>query len=298
MPEGDTIHRTARTLHHALVGQRVDAYRGPGLEAAVVGRRVEAVRARGKHLIIAFAGGYRLHSHMRMEGSWHVYRPGERWRKSARGARATLVTRAWVAVCFYAPLVELLAPQQRSDLLDGLGPDLLDPALDLEAAVAALVTAGHLPLGVALMDQRLVAGIGNVYKSEVLFETAENPFAPVSAFDRARLRAVLARAATLMRKNLRAGPRSTRRRLGPGRLWVYGRKDEPCYRCGSRIDMRRQGPQARSTYFCAACQGLSSASSEAPPSASSASVSSASESDPAATVSPPRPPTWTETPQS
>jgi endonuclease-8 len=258
VPEGDTIHRAARTLSKAIGGRRVtgfrsvlDALRG----AELVGRTVEKVEARGKNLLIHFDDGRVLHSHMRMEGSWHIYRPKERWRKSPRRAHAVLETDAWVAVCFSAPVVELLAGPRHSRHLRDLGPDLLDPGFDRHEALRRLRSADALPVGEAVMLQRLVAGIGNVYKSETLFQEGLSPFARVGELDEDRLLGLLRTARRLMHANLRGFPRTTRWRVdGSGRLWVYGRQGEPCHRCGTAIRMRRQGDAGRSTYWCPTCQ--------------------------------------------
>ena len=258
MPEGDTIYRAARTLNKAIGGKVVRGFRSalPELErAALEGRTVESVRARGKNLLVDFDDGQRLHTHMMMEGSWHVYRLGEPWQRRESRAFAVIETEDWVAVCFDAPICKLLAPGERSPQLDALGPDLLDPEADLDEALRRLRQFETLPLGEAVMRQHLVAGIGNVYKSEVLFLERLDPFAPVSSVTDEALRAALKLARKLMKQNVgHARMRTTRRRFGSSRLWVYGRKNEPCFECGSRVDMRRQGEQGRSTYFCPRCQ--------------------------------------------
>ncbi|MGF1467225.1 MAG: Fpg/Nei family DNA glycosylase [Sandaracinaceae bacterium] len=257
MPEGDTIHRAARTLQRAIGGREVTRFSSvlPELEQAdLAGRQVREVTARGKNLLVHFDDGRVLHTHMRMEGSWHIYRPGEPWRKRASGAHAVLETDDWVAVCFHAPLVELLASEDHSAQLRGLGPDLLDPDVDLDEAVRRLRGHGHLPIGEAVMRQQLVAGIGNVYKSETLFLLGLDPFRPVAESDDATLREALQRARALMKQNLRGFPRVTRRGYDGQRLWVYGRQGKACFRCRTPIRMRRQGTAGRSTYWCPACQ--------------------------------------------
>ncbi|MEZ4424105.1 MAG: DNA-formamidopyrimidine glycosylase family protein [Gemmatimonadota bacterium] len=271
MPEGDTIHRAARTLSRALVGQRVVAARSgvPGLGSrvsALSGCTVAAVEARGKHLLIHLDDGQTLRTHMRMTGSWHLYRPGERWRKPAARARVVLETDAWTAVCFNAPDIEL----ERSGRLDAeldarLGPDLLAEEFDADGVAARWASEPSLPIGVAVMRQRLAAGIGNVYKSELLFLLGIDPFVQTGGLPRATLRLLAREARTLLLANLGPGPRTTRRSLDPGRLWVYGRSGEPCRRCGTPIRMRRQGEEARSTYFCPVCQPPGSLGSEGPP---------------------------------
>ena len=257
MPEGDTIHRTARTLALAIEGRSVTGWRSvlPALESAdLSGTTVATVEARGKHLLVVFDDGRTLHTHMMMSGSWHIYRPGEAWQKSPGRAHAVIETDEWVAVCFDAPICELVPAGRTPELVARLGPDLLDPEADLEEAIRRLRAHEHLPLGEAVMRQHLVSGIGNVYKSETLFLRREDPFAPVSKLDDARLRGILEEAQRLLRLNLRRRHRRTNHRLGRERLWVYGRSGKPCLECGGSVRMTRQGDQGRSTYFCPACQ--------------------------------------------
>jgi endonuclease-8 len=194
---------------------------------------------------------------MRMKGSWHRYRPGEPWRLPVRRAVCVLETDAAVAVCFDAPVVELLtdADLVRHGALRALGPDLLAEPPDLDEAVRRLRDRQSMALGEALLDQRATAGIGNVIKSESLFMEGLDPWAPVSAFSDAEMRAVLDRAAALLAANTSGGRRATTGRPSPGEaLWVYRRTGRPCRRCGTLIRARRQGSQARTTYWCARCQ--------------------------------------------
>jgi len=264
VPEGDTILRAARTMHRALAGRRVAAARAPMLPGAgesLAGRTVAGVAARGKNLLVHFDDGSALRTHMRMTGSWHLYRPGERWRKPGSLARVVLETDAWVAVCFSAPVVELLraGEAERHEALSSLGPDILGETFDYAEAVRRLLALGETPLGEAVLAQRAVAGIGNIYKSETLFLVREDPFAPVGSVDEKRLARLLARARELMRSALGPTPRATRptmsRSRDPGaRTWVYRREGRPCRRCGTEIRMRRQGLDRRSTYWCPKCQ--------------------------------------------
>jgi endonuclease-8 len=254
MPEGDTIHRAAATLSKAIAGRRV-LRAEPETMSALVDRTVDAVEARGKHLLVRFDDGHTLHTHMRMDGSWHIYRPGERWWRGAHRAVAVLETEAWVAVCFDAPIVELLPPGEEPALVQRLGPDLLDPSVDLDEAIARMRTLASMSIGEAVMRQDAVAGIGNVYKSEVLFLRRVDPFAALDTLDDAALLAILREAQRLLRRNLSTRRRTTRERAD-GRLWVYGRSGQPCFACGTRIRMRRQGELARSTYYCPRCQGI------------------------------------------
>jgi endonuclease-8 len=258
MPEGDTIYRTAHTLAKVLEGKTLVAFRSPLphlAEARVAGRRVTQVEARGKNLLIHFDDSRALYTHLRMNGSWHVYRVGERWRKPERQARAVLQTDQFVAVCFNAPVVQLLSSRQlaRHPALCTLGPDLLGADFDLAEARRRLRSAGELTIGEALLHQRLAAGVGNVFKSETLFLCRINPFRRVSQLADADLERVLGCARALLQANAQGWPRMTRRAPG-SRYWVYARSGQPCFNCGAPIQMQRQGPAARSTYWCPVCQ--------------------------------------------
>ncbi len=260
MPEGDTIHRTARTLRQVLVDRPLVVARGSrrsGLDArALVGRTPVAVEARGKHLLIELDDGRYLHSHMGMTGSWHVYRPGERWLKPGRLADLVLENRRWQAICFTPPVLALLTERglARHRTLAQLGPDLLSPRFDAGAAARRFFVDPDRPLGEALLDQRLACGIGNVYKSEGLFLAGLDPFGPVRQLAGEGLASLLRDIQGQMLRNMDGYPRTTRRGTDGDRTWVYGRAGEPCHRCGTTIVMRRQGDLGRSTYFCPRCQ--------------------------------------------
>ena len=257
MPEGDTIFRTATTLRRALVGGRLVRFESAGgrASAPAPGTEVRSVEARGKHLLIGFGDGRVLHTHMQMSGSWHVYRPGERWRKPQRRAVAVVGTTDAVAVCFAAPVVELLNEHDVPihPRLSALGPDLCSPDVDLGEALRRLDgLPADTQIGVALLDQRVASGVGNVYKSETLFVRRLDPFARVGDLDGRARRALLATASELLRRNLVGGPRAT----FEGGLAVYGRARRPCPRCATPIRSRRQGEAARMTYWCPSCQQL------------------------------------------
>lgn len=265
MPEGDTIFRTAEVLRAALLGRRITAARAqpqPGLRrvpdlSRLVGATVDSVEARGKHLLIGFDVGLTLRSHLRMTGSWHRYRPGERWRRPARQASAILETAESVAVAFNTPVVELLtdADLRRSRALTTLGPDLLSRSFDAEEALRRLRERSFEELANALLDQRAVAGIGNVYKSEVAFLEGLDPWASVGSFDDGQLLRALRTARRLLQANTRGGARVTTGTSVRGQgLWVYGRAGRPCRRCGTPVEVRRQGELARLTYWCSRCQ--------------------------------------------
>ncbi len=263
MPEGDTIFRAARTLHGVLAGRVVTRFQSPraGVEVLatrlhVVGSTVERVEARGKHLLMRFSGGAVLHTHMRMHGSWHTYRRATRWRQPAHAMRVLVETGDVLAVCFDAPVVELLAPGEEAahPALASLGTDLLGADFDAGRARSALRARPDLEIGVALLDQRALAGIGNVYKSEVLFLCGVDPFRRVASLDDASLERLVATAARELRRNVSRNERRTTTALAGPPLWVYRRKGQACRRCGAAIERRLQGDQARSTYWCPACQ--------------------------------------------
>lgn len=273
MPEGDTIFRAARTLHLALAGNTVTRFTSdyPALtriheDAPLTGRIVARVYAQGKHLLIEFSGGLTLRTHMRMHGSWHIYRPGESWQLPRHDARIVIETAAFVAVGFNVPIAELLDDRQRArqDDLRALGPDLLGDVFDEDEAVRRLQERGDEDVADALLNQRAVAGIGNVYKSETLFLERVHPGTPVRGVSEDTLRALLRTARKLLKANVAdataeivtwRGLRRTTGRTDPAeRLWVYGRGGRPCRRCGTSISYRKTGRDARGTYWCGTCQ--------------------------------------------
>jgi endonuclease-8 len=270
VPEGDTLVRTAAGLRPYLVGRTVTAARagGPGPVPQVqrlVGREIRAVDSLGKNLLIRFDNGLEIRTHLRMNGTWHRYRPGERWRRPPARARLVIEVPGAVAVCFDAPVVELL--EQRAEMshpaLGGLGPDLLAPAFDAIGAICRLRDPARAATTVAeaLVDQRALAGIGNVYKSEVLWLEGVSPFARVGDLDDATLGRLVAIARRLLLDNASAarGPgrvTTAGDRGAPGPLYVYRRTGRPCRRCGGPIASARQGGELpRTTYWCPSCQG-------------------------------------------
>jgi len=264
MPEGDTIFLAAATLRRALVGGLVTRFESafPHLtrideDRRVVGRTIESVDARGKHLLIAFSDDLILRTHMRMNGSWHVYAPGARWRRPARDMRILIETPRAVAVAFTVPVAEFLTKAQlaRSEPLQSLGPDLLADDFDTEEALKRMCEQGDAAVADVLLAQRVVAGIGNVFKSEVLFLARVHPFTPAAQVSDADRRNILAIARKVMRVSVHLGTRTTRSSLDPrGRLWVYGRGGKPCRRCGTPIQAKKTGDAARITYWCPQCQ--------------------------------------------
>ena len=259
MPEGDTIHRTAAALQRAIGGKRLTGFRStlPALSRArLAGRTVERIEARGKHLWIRFDDGRALRSHMRMAGSWHLYRPGERWWKPEHLARAVLETDEFLAVCFQAPVLELVAPGriEAHPALAGLGPDLLAPVFDSAEAVRRLRAAPDRSIAEALLAQSDVSGIGNIYKSESLFLCRLHPSRAVASLSDDSIRRLLTTARRLMSASVVGAGRGTRRASEGPRYWVYRRSGRACLRCGGMVRMSRHGADRRSTYWCPGCQ--------------------------------------------
>lgn len=260
MPEGDTLFKAAARLRPALEGHALTRFEAPRLrgDRPALGARIDGVEARGKHLLVHFGDGVSLRTHLRMTGSWHLYREGERWQKPSHLVRAVVgADSGWVAVCFQAPVVETYRRGLgEPDALAGLGPDLcLAESLDPHVIDAVLVRAARLTppgttLGEALLDQRIAAGIGNVYKSEACFAAGLDPGTPleqVAEYDRRRVW-------TLAARQLQANLGHAERRTHPAGLAVYGRGGQPCHRCGTPIRTTRHGDHARSSYWCPTCQ--------------------------------------------
>ena len=261
MPEGDTIHKIANFLAPRLVGCTLRDVQMADVRGArrCTGRRIVDVRAAGKHLFIALDNDTALRSHLGMYGSWHRYAPGEAWRKPRSRASLVLTTDADVFVCFNAKELEVVAGASvRARILGSkLGPDLTVAGADIGLAVrrAREMLDADTLIADVLLDQRAACGIGNVYKSEVLFierRLPQTPFAQVADAELARLYAT---AAGLLQKNLGGGRRVTRfEQDKAGRLWVYGRRGLPCLRCEGRITAQRMGRHHRGTHWCAGCQ--------------------------------------------
>lgn len=263
MPEGDTIHKLANTMRPRLQGQVIDeaeAGEGPyrrGEVASLVGRRLEAVEALGKNLLMRTAAGPVLWSHLGLHGSWHRYPPGAPWKKPRHEMTLRLRAAGQDWVLFRAKEAWVLRPDEvrRHRALAGLGPDLLAEP-DFQAIVSRARQRGAMALGELVLDQSVACGAGNVYKSEVLFLHHLDPFRPANTLSDAELEAMYRELSRLMARNLGPGQRVTTtgpvRRSAP--LWVYDRTNLPCFVCGAPINSRRQGPQARMTYWCAGCQ--------------------------------------------
>ena len=275
MPEGDTIFRTARTLSRALGGHVVTGFESafPALtrvhyDRPLTGRTVESVVSRGKHLLMYFSDDLILHTHMRMNGSWHIYRTGERWQRPARDMRIVVATDVFVAVAFNVPVAEFLSGRdlERHSQLRELGPDLAAPdhaAFDRAEVAARIRRHDREAIGDVLLNQRVVSGAGNVLKSEILFVSGVNPFAAAGDLSDAVLDRLLDAARTLLAMNIVEPERALNPAFGrhttgsldqDAKLWVYGRSGRPCRRCGTPIASRKTGLEARITFWCPECQ--------------------------------------------
>jgi endonuclease VIII len=263
VPEGDTIFQTAAALRPLLVGRPILAARartpGPAIDR-VIGSSVTSVEPIGKHMLIRFDNGLALHTHLRMAGTWHRYAPGEPWKIPAWRARVVLEVPEHVVVCFNAPIAELMDERaiELHPALQTLGPDLLAAEFPIDVAVQRLKTRPEFEIAEALLDQRVMAGVGNVFKSEILFSESVHPWTRVSALDDATLLRLVTTARRLLLENVRSGqPHRVTTRGDPsatGSVFVYGRANLPCTRCRTRIQTHRQGTLNRPTYWCPQCQ--------------------------------------------
>lgn len=274
MPEGDTIYRAARTLNRALAGQTVIGFETQLPQLARIdadqplkGRIVHHVDSNGKWLRIYFSGDLILLTHMLMSGSWHIYRPGERWQRPRIEMRAVIHTAAFTAVAFQVPIAEFRTTDtlSRHRSVLRVGPDVLSPQFDAALAIALIRLHPDLEIGEALLRQHLVAGLGNVFKSEVCFACSVNPFRLVRTLSDAELHGLMINARKFLLANVAdgavdqivtyTGMRRTSGRSDPSaRLWVYKRRGDPCRRCATPIVSRKQGEGARITFWCPKCQ--------------------------------------------
>ncbi len=274
MPEGDTIYRAARTLNRALAGQVVTRFETvlPKLtrvdeDTPLAGRTVDAVESRGKWLVMRFSGDLVLLTHMLMNGSWHIYRPGEPWQRRRDDMRIVVETKTILAVCFGVQVAEFHTPESlsRHGAFSRLGPDLLGADFDEEQAIANIRSRPEMQIADALLNQSALAGIGNVYKSEVCFACDISPFRDVAHVTDEELRCAIRTARKFLAANVANGTtaamvtytgfrRTTRRADRGERLWVYRRAGQPCRKCGTPIETRKQGPGARVTFWCPRCQ--------------------------------------------
>jgi endonuclease-8 len=274
VPEGDTIFRAASTLNRTLAGHTVTHFESvlPKLtrvdvDKGIRGRTVERVEPQGKWLLMHFSGGLILLTHMLMSGSWHIYRPGEKWHLPRRAMRVVLGTEQIVAVAFNIQVAEFHTDEslRRRVGFSALGPSLLAKEFDPSDGIARLLGHPEVEIGNALLSQSIVAGIGNVYKSEVCFACGVHPFRKVASLTPNELSCLMATARKFMSANVTdasgsqivtyRGLRRTTARVNPDeRLWVYRRTGEPCRRCGTKIQSHKQGPDARTTFWCQQCQ--------------------------------------------
>ncbi|MFJ7424053.1 Fpg/Nei family DNA glycosylase [Streptomyces uncialis] len=259
MPEGDTVRQAARRLDRALGGQVLTHcdLRVPRFATVdLTGRTVLEVVSRGKHLLTRVEGGVTVHSHLRMDGSWKVYGPAERWRGGpTHQIRAVLGTSRSTAVGYRLPVLDVLRTSDEHQAVGHLGPDLLGPDWDPDQALVNLLALPERPLGEALLDQRNLAGIGNVYKSELCFLLGVTPWTPVGALPADLVAHTPELARRLLVANQDRPNRSTTGREDQ-RLFVYGRAPRPCRRCGTPIRRAEQGDgsRPRPTYWCPTCQ--------------------------------------------
>ncbi len=274
MPEGDTIFRSARALQQGFAGHSVTLFETAYAplasvhdQSSVTGRIIERVESRGKWLLIHFSGDLILATHMLMSGSWHIYRVGERWRRSRSHMRVVLGTSDLVAVAFNVPVARFYTARtlERFAGVAGLGPDVLGASFATDEAQARLLEHGGEEVGNVLLNQRVMAGIGNVFKSEICFACGVNPFRKIASLRPAEIDCLLTTARRFLAANVAEGAGDSivtytggRRTTGSSnpaaRLWVYRRSGSECRRCGTTILMRKQGVGARSTYWCPDCQ--------------------------------------------
>jgi endonuclease-8 len=258
VPEGDTVFVAARRLHAALAGERLlrTDFRVPAFATSdLAGQRVREVVPRGKHLLFRTDGGITLHTHFKMEGRWDLHRPGTRWRHPRHHVRVVLETEPWVAVGTLLGIVELLRTEDEAAAVGHLGPDVLGPDWDPDEALRRLRLRPEREIGQALLDQTVMAGPGNVYKSELLFLRGLDPWMRVE--DVADLPKLVDLTHRVMEANRATGRQVTTGDTRRGRdRWVYGRAGDPCRRCGTTIRSAGQGaePEDRVTYWCPHCQ--------------------------------------------
>jgi endonuclease-8 len=263
MPEGDTVWLAANRMNTALAGATLTTgeLRVPQLATVdLAGATVTEVVPRGKHMLIRFADGRTLRTHFRMDGSWHIYRKGTPWKGGpAHSVRALLTTDDWDCVGYRLHDMRIVPTSAEAELVGHLGPDVLGPDWDLDEALRRLRAHPDEEIGVAILDQRNLAGIGNLYKVETLFMTRTHPWTRVA--DVPDLPGLVTRARSLMQANRDHPEQSTTGSTRRGEdHWVFGRKGRPCRRCRTTILLGDQGPdtQERVTYWCPTCQAARS----------------------------------------
>lgn len=274
MPEGDTIFRAARTLNRALAGKVVTGFESnlPKLsrvdsDSGIAGRSIREVKAKGKWIIMQFSEDLVLLTHMLMSGSWHIYRPGEPWQRRRIDMRIVVKTDEIWAVAFNVPIAEFHTTDtlRRREGFRSLGQDVLSADFDSSQSVARLRDLAQLEVGEALLNQSLMAGVGNVFKSEICFACRVNPFRKIAELKLEEVECLVRTARKFLLANVTATSgnqmvtytglrRTTGRANNSERLWVYGRRNEPCRRCGTAIESRKQGTEARTSFWCPHCQ--------------------------------------------
>src|ERR1700722_6331721 len=277
MPEGDTIFRTARSLTRALAGKPITAFRSNYAlltryndDTPLAGQSVERVEARGKWMLTYFSGGGILATHLLMSGSWHIYRSGEAWQVPPRHMRIVIENRDYQAVGFHVPVAQMHTADslRRDRRIPRPAGDVLREEFNAGAAVDRMMACRQEEVGDVLLHQEVLAGVGNVFKSEVCFVNGVNPFCKVAALSRSQVADLIATSKKLVAANVmedspdrivpyRGQQRRTTHRSDPGEsLWVYGRRGEPCRRCEQPIRCRKQGAEVRVTFWCANCQPM------------------------------------------
>jgi endonuclease-8 len=277
MPEGDTIFRTARALGRALVARPVTGFRStyPMLtrfddDTPLAGQTVERVESRGKWLLIHFSGGGTLATHLLMNGSWHIYRPGERWQQPRANMRIVLENSEYIAVGFRVPVAKMLWSRdvERQLRIPPQTIDVLSEEFEAAEVVRRIAGRGAEEIADVLLHQDVIAGVGNEFKSEICFMAAINPFARVASLAPQTLAGVVDLSLRLLRANVLEDSgdavvtygglhrRTTNSSDPRERVWVYGRQGEPCRRCAAPIECRKQGPDARVTFWCPQCQPM------------------------------------------
>lgn len=277
MPEGDTLFRTARALGRALTARPITGFRStfPMLtrfddETPLAGQMVDEVESRGKWLLIHFSGGKTLATHLLMNGSWHIYRPGERWQQPRMNMRIVLENSEYVAVGFRVPVAKIYTAQEleRAVRIPTAAIDVLSHGFDAGEVARRMARHGEEEIADVLLHQEVIAGVGNVFKSEICFVTGVNPFSRVSMLSSMTVESLIAASRRLVSANVLEDSedrivtyggrrRRTTHEIDPGAsLWVYGREGQPCRRCGEPVLMRKQGPDVRVTFWCPRCQRL------------------------------------------
>ena len=263
MPEGDTLHKLARYLSPRLRGQVLEPIEVPNAPRALIvdDDEVEEVFARGKHLLIQLGSGRCLRVHLGMNGTFHHYRHQVRWKRSPRTAQVVLATKEGVFVCFRPTKVEL-SWSTPPPTVRALGPDLsLGPPDPARLAERLKTAAERSPrIDDILLDQQICSGIGNVYKSEILFIGQVSPERSINELSETQILHLFVMGSRLLRDNLEGGPRVTTASelldldSQGSNLWVYGRRNQPCFRCQTPISRAITGRQTRVTYWCPQCQ--------------------------------------------